>query len=59
MNLLPIPALDGGRAVFVLVESITKKPVNPVIEGQIHKFGMVFLLLLLALITLKDVINLF
>lgn len=59
MNLLPLPALDGGRSFFVVVEAITKKPVNPKIEGQVHKFGMIFLLLLLAIITLKDVINLF
>lgn len=59
MNILPIPALDGGRAVFVLFEGLTKKKVDPVVEGQIHKFGMIFLLLLLAIITLKDFINLF
>jgi regulator of sigma E protease len=59
MNLLPIPALDGGRAIFVLVEAITGKPVNPKIENSAHKWGMIFLLGLLAIITLKDVINLF
>jgi regulator of sigma E protease len=59
MNLLPIPALDGGRSVFVVFEAITHKKVNPVLEGNIHKFGMMFLLGLLAIITLKDVINLF
>lgn len=59
MNLLPIPALDGGRAVFILIEGITKKKVNPAIEGQLHKFGMLFLLALLALITFKDVLQFF
>ena len=59
MNLLPIPALDGGRAMFVLLEFITKRRLNPVVEGQVHRFGMIFLLLLLVLITFKDVLNLF
>lgn len=59
MNALPIPALDGGRAVFVLVEAVTKKKINPKYETAIHKVGMIFLLLLIALVTLKDFINLF
>lgn len=59
MNLLPIPALDGGRAVFVLYEWVRGKPVKPSLEANIHKFGMLFLLALLFLITIKDVVNLF
>ncbi len=43
-NLLPIPALDGARAVFVGIEWIRKKPVNPKIEGMIHTIGLVLLL---------------
>lgn len=58
MNLLPMPALDGGRSVFVIYEAVVKKPISPKIESQIHKYGMLFLLMLLALITLKDVLNL-
>lgn len=59
MNLLPIPALDGGRAVFVIFEWVTGKRVKPSVEANIHKFGMMFLLGLLFLITIKDVVNLF
>ena len=43
-NLLPIPALDGARAVFVGIEWIRKKPVNPKIEGTIHTVGLILLL---------------
>ncbi len=55
MNLLPIPALDGGRAIFVLYEALTKKKINPKVESWMHRLGMAFLILLLVLITLKDV----
>ena len=53
-NILPIPALDGGRLFFIVLEGITGKRVNPRIEGYIHTVGMVILLGLVALITLKD-----
>ena len=63
MNLLPIPALDGGRVVCLLlttaVEKITGKKVNPKIEGYIHGVGMILLLGLMALILFKDVFVLF
>lgn len=63
MNLLPIPALDGGRAVCLLittaVEAITKKKINPKYEGYIHGVGMILLLVLMAVITVKDIWNLF
>lgn len=61
MNLLPIPALDGGRIVGVLltsgIEGVTKKKLNPKIEGYIHAGGMVLLLALMVLILFKDVIQ--
>ena len=63
MNLLPIPALDGGRAVCLLittvVEAVTKKKINPKYEGYLHGAGMILLLLLMAVITFKDIWNLF
>ncbi len=55
MNLLPIPALDGGRMVFLIIEGIRRKPHDPKIEGYIHGAGMVILLLLMLLVALKDV----
>jgi regulator of sigma E protease len=58
MNLLPIPALDGGRLVFLFYEGITRKPVNPKIESYIHFAGMVLLLFFMLMITFKDVFTL-
>ena len=59
MNLLPIPALDGGRVVGValtaLIEGITRKKLNPKIEGYIHGVGMVLLMILMVLLLFKDI----
>ena len=55
INVLPFPALDGGRILFVLIEGISGKRVNPVWEANIHKIGMVLLLGLIVLITIKDI----
>lgn len=63
MNLLPIPALDGGRVVALLlttgIEAITKKKINPKYEGYIHGIGMILLLALMALIMFKDIFTIF
>ena len=63
MNLLPFPALDGGRVVGLLlttsVEAITRKKINPKIEGYIHGAGMILLLVLMGVIMLKDIWGLF
>jgi regulator of sigma E protease len=54
LNLLPIPALDGGRLLFLLAELFTRKPVNKGIENMVHTFGFVLLLTLLIYITLHN-----
>ena len=63
MNMLPIPALDGGRVFALLITTvivkITKKPVNPKVEGYIHGVGMVLLLAFMALIMFKDIFMIF
>ena len=63
MNLLPIPALDGGRVVGLLittlVETVTRKKVNPKYEGYLHGAGMLLLLGLMAVIMFKDILFLF
>lgn len=59
MNLLPIPALDGGRLLFILLEMISRKRLNPKVEETINRIGMIVLLLLMALIFLNDIVNLF
>lgn len=58
MNLLPLPALDGGRIVFTALEMIRRKPLNPKVEGYIHLAGMGALLLFMAVITVFDVMKL-
>ncbi|HET9947219.1 MAG TPA: M50 family metallopeptidase [Patescibacteria group bacterium] len=58
LNILPIPALDGGRFFFILIEAVTRKKVNAQVEGYAHAVGMIVLLVLIALITLHDVIRL-
>lgn len=58
-NLLPFPALDGGRIIFLLIEAIRRKPVNPKWEGYINMAGLMLLFLLMILVTFKDIFNLF
>ena len=63
MNLLPIPALDGGRIFLLLVtwviERITRRTLDPKYEGYIHAAGMVLLLGLMAVIMFHDILRLF
>jgi regulator of sigma E protease len=59
VNLLPIPALDGGRVVFILVEMLRGKPVDPEKEGFVHLVGFVVLLSLMVLLVFNDVKELF
>jgi regulator of sigma E protease len=56
-NLLPIPALDGGRIMFVLVEAIRGRRIEPEREGMVHIIGMIFLLGLMALLIVQDIVN--
>lgn len=58
MNLLPIPALDGGRLVFILLEAVRGKPVDPEKEGMIHMAGMAVLMVLMVVILFNDITNL-
>ena len=59
MNLLPIPALDGGRLLFILLEMLLRKRLNPKWEERINTVGMAILLLLMVAIVFNDVFNLF
>ena len=58
MNLLPIPALDGGRILFLLVEAILRKPLNRRIEAYVHFGGFVLLMILMVFILYNDIVNL-
>jgi regulator of sigma E protease len=59
MNMLPIPALDGGRCVGLLlttvIEKIIRKKLNPKYEGYVHAVGFVILIALMVIITFKDI----
>ncbi|MEE0929122.1 MAG: site-2 protease family protein [Acutalibacteraceae bacterium] len=57
-NLLPLPALDGGRILFILVELVARKPVPQKYEGWIHTAGLILLLGFMLIITAKDIITL-
>jgi len=59
INILPFPALDGGRLVFVLIEFFTGKKVNQKAEMIIHGVGYVLILLMILLVTYSDIIRLF
>ncbi|HEX8917790.1 MAG TPA: M50 family metallopeptidase [Chloroflexota bacterium] len=57
LNLLPIPALDGGRIVFVLISWIRRRNLDPEVEGLIHLVGMAVLLLLITLVSYHDLLQ--
>jgi regulator of sigma E protease len=58
INVLPIPALDGGRILFLVVEKIRGKPLSEALEARIHNTGFAVLLALIAVVTLRDVLKL-
>lgn len=55
INLLPLPALDGGRLVFIILEGIRGKPIDPQKEGFVHFIGFAFLMLLMIVVTWNDI----
>lgn len=57
-NLLPIPALDGGRLIFMIVELIRRKPVPPEKEGMVHTIGFLLLILLILFVSYNDILKL-
>lgn len=57
MNLLPIPALDGGRLVFLFIEALRGKPIDPDKEGMVHMIGFIALMLLMVFVVFNDIIN--
>lgn len=59
LNLLPLPALDGGRLVFLLIEAVRRKPVSPEKEGMVHFAGFVLLMILMVFVFFNDLSRLF
>lgn len=58
LNILPFPALDGGRILFVLIEAIRRKPASPQLEAMIHNLGFALLMILIIVVTYRDIVNL-
>jgi regulator of sigma E protease len=59
MNLLPLPALDGGRLVFLVIEAVRGKPIPPDKEGMVHFAGFVALMILMVFVMYNDIMRLF
>ena len=59
LNLLPLPALDGGRLLFLLIEAVRGKPIDREKEGYVHMVGMVLLMILMVLVLFNDIVKLF
>ena len=58
VNLLPLPALDGGRLVFLIVEAVRRKPIPPEKEGMVHGIGLALVFGLFILLTFHDIFRL-
>lgn len=59
MNLLPLPALDGGRLVFLFVEAVRRRPVNREVEGMVHFAGLMVLMVLMVVVMYNDILKIF
>ncbi len=59
LNLIPFPALDGGRILFVIIEAIIRRPIKPAIANTVNAIGFGLLILLMIIVTYRDIVNLF
>ncbi len=59
INLLPLPAFDGGHILFIIIEAIKGSPVDPKLEAKIHTAGLVLLMILMLVVTFNDILRLF
>ncbi len=59
INIIPLPAFDGGRVLFLIIEKIKGKPVSPKVENTIHSIGFALLMILMIAITINDIIKIF
>lgn len=59
INLIPFPALDGGRLLMIIVEAIKKSPINPKIANTINAVGFILLIILMIVVTAHDIVRLF
>ena len=58
INLIPVPALDGGRLLFVIIESIIRRPIKPVVAQTVNVVGFALLILLMVVVTFNDIYKL-
>ena len=59
INILPFPAFDGGRVLFLVIEKIKGSPVKPEVENWIHTIGFILLIILMLVVTYQDILRLF
>ncbi len=59
LNILPFPALDGGRVLFLVIEFFRRRPATPIVESVVHGIGFTLLMILVVLVTYKDIVRLF
>ena len=59
INLIPLPAFDGGRILFLIIEKIKGSPINPKVENTIHSIGFILLMILMIYVTFNDILKLF
>ena len=59
INLVPFPALDGGRILFVIIESIIRKQIKPVVANALNTVGFILVIGLMLVVTYRDIVNLF
>ena len=59
LNLIPLPAFDGGHILFIVIEKIKGSPVSPKVENMIHTVGLFLLMILMVYITFNDILRLF
>lgn len=59
INLIPFPALDGGRILFVLIETMKRSPIKPVVANTLNLIGFALLILLMIVVTVNDIVRLF
>ena len=59
LNFIPFPALDGGRAILLLVEKLKRAPINKKIEGRINAVGFSLLIILMFYVTFRDILKFF
>jgi regulator of sigma E protease len=59
INLVPFPALDGGRLLFVIIETIIRRPIKAIFANAVNLFGFVLLMMLMVFVTYRDILRLF